>query len=146
MSGREGSIRCRLREGFSPLSFDWSGGATRTGFSPSSFPRSGGETRTGFSLPSVGRDEGDASVDGVVGDDGARRSGRSPSGSVGEAGVLTLDLLGVESPEGLEISGLPESLPLTTRGGRVTAPVGLLSGVLAFELSPGVAIRGSRPL
>ena len=129
--GREGSIRCRSRDRFSPSASRCSGGATRTG---------------GLSLFSVARVEGEASVGGVGGGDGARRSGLAPSGSVGEAGVLTLDLMGFESPVGLERSGFLESPPLTTRGGRATAPVGLLSGVPAFELSPGEAIRGSRPL
>ena len=132
--GRGASIRCRSRDGLSPSS-RCTGRTTRVG---------------GSSRVSVERGAGDVSgdeLDGLFGATGARRSGRSPSGFVGAAGVVTLDLTGFDdSPVGPVTSGFPESPPPTIRGGRETAPVGLLSGVPPLEVSAGDAPRGSRPL
>src|SRR4029434_2712550 len=75
-----------------------------------------------------------------------RRSVRSSSGVLGDAGVVTRDLVGFEeSFEGADRSGVA-GVESMFRGGLVTAPVGLFSGGPTFELSAGHAVLGSRPL
>ena len=127
--GRDGSIRSRR---------------SRERFTASSSPCGTGRTTLAGGLSGVSgeRTEGDPSLAG-----GRAVGCRSSTEFVGEAGVVTLLNGFVDSPSGFELSVVfGSAASRTTRGGRVTAPVGLVSGVPSVEVSDGMVTLGSRPL